>query len=81
MIFLFSVEEGGTAWGDPNGGGFGQMFFSWEGRFGHMIFVFCGGGAHQRGREFMEFMRKKHNNLSLQQFGKTIVEIDDDASA
>ena len=32
-------------------------------------------------REFMEFMRKKHNNLSLQQFGKTIVEIDDDASA
>ena len=31
-------------------------------------------------REFMEFM-KKRNNLFLQQFGKTIVEIDDDASA
>ena len=26
-------------------------------------------------REFMEFMREKHNNLSLQQFRKTIVEL------
>ena len=35
-------------------------------------------------REFMEFMREKHNDLSLQQFGKTVVELmegNNDASA
>ena len=35
----------------------------------------------QMNHEFMEFMIKKHNNSSLQQYGKTIVEIDDDARA
>ena len=28
-------------------------------------------------REFMEYMRKKHNNLTRQQFGKTVVELED----
>ena len=47
----------------------------------------AGGGGMvvlRMNREFMEFKRVKHNNLSLQQFGKTIVELMDtknDASA
>ena len=28
-------------------------------------------------REFMEYMRKKHNNLTRQQFGKTVVELEE----
>lgn len=28
-------------------------------------------------REFMEYMRKKHNNLTRQQFGRTVVELEE----
>ena len=28
-------------------------------------------------REFMEYMRKKHNNFTRQQFGRTVVELEE----
>ena len=28
-------------------------------------------------REFMEYMREKHNNLTRQQFGRTVVELEE----
>ena len=71
---------GGTAWGDPNSGGLGQMFFVGGEIWSHDI-CFLWGVSASEGAWVYGIHAKKHNSLSLQQFGKTIVEIDDDASA
>ena len=77
MIFLFSMGEGARHGAIQMVGDLARCFFVGGEIWSHDFCFLWGVSASG----LRNSCKKKHNNLSLQQYGKTISEIDDYASA